>query len=280
MEMKEKSKDVNVRFYNVVIHPSDKHEPKFYVDLFDVIYEQGKSYYTSNDKKTKLRGYSKLNGLIQCTLINYTKLDDNDDWYDEAQDKVVKHETDPNIYPHAKEWDVYFMPEKHRMAVIGKKGISWPQIEKYFEKVFEDAISVLGYDEVVLNQETSQEGIDQVFGFDTIDSLEIEVSYSNNDTNDITTAAIDAEFKNNNVSKIKTKAIGSKKKPFTLNKDNSYLAGLVKLAKHNGYVKADGHMGRSRMKINTKNYPMVKRLKAVTSMNISQKVKDVILSLF
>ena len=35
MEMKEKSKDVNVRFYNVVIHPSDKHEPKFYVDLFD-----------------------------------------------------------------------------------------------------------------------------------------------------------------------------------------------------------------------------------------------------
>jgi len=43
MEMKEKSKDVNVRFYNVVIHPSDKHKPKFYVDLFDVIYEQGKS---------------------------------------------------------------------------------------------------------------------------------------------------------------------------------------------------------------------------------------------
>ena len=26
MEMKEKSKNVNVRFYNVVIHPSDKHE--------------------------------------------------------------------------------------------------------------------------------------------------------------------------------------------------------------------------------------------------------------
>ena len=37
MEMKEKSKNVNVRFYNVVIHPSDKHEPKYYFDLFDVI---------------------------------------------------------------------------------------------------------------------------------------------------------------------------------------------------------------------------------------------------
>lgn len=139
---------------------------------------------------------------------------------------------------------------------------------------------MLGYDEVVLNQETSQEGIEQVFSFDSIDSLEIEVSYSNNDTNDITTAAIDAEFKNNNVSKIKTKAIGSKKKPFTLKNDNSYMAGLVKLAKHNGYVKADGHVGRSRKKINTKSYPMVKQLKSVTSMNIAQKVKDVLLSLF
>lgn len=191
--MKEKSKNVNVRFYNVVIHPSDKHEPKYYVDLFDVIHEQGKSYYTSNDKKTKLRVYSKLNNLIQCTLINYTKLDDNDDWYDEARDKVVKHETDPNIYPHAKEWDIFFLPEKHRMAVVGKKGISWSQIEKYFNNAFEDAISVLGYDEVVLNKETSQEAIDQVFSYDNISSLEIEVSYSNNDTNDITAAAIDAE---------------------------------------------------------------------------------------
>lgn len=278
--MKEKSKNVNVRFYNVVIHPSDKHEPKYYVDLFDVIHEQGKSYYTSNDKKTKLRVYSKLNDLIQCTLINYTKLDDNDDWYDEARDKVVKHETDPNIYPHAKEWDIFFLPEKHRMAVVGKKGISWSQIEKYFNNAFEDAISVLGYDEVVLNQETSQEAIDQVFSYDNISSLEIEVSYSNNDTNDITAAAIDAEFKSNNVGKIKTKATGTKGKPFTLKKDESYIASLVKLAKHNGYVKADGHVGKNRKKINTRNYPMVKRIKSVTTINIGQKVKEVLLSLF
>ena len=278
--MKEKSKNVNVRFYNVVIHPSDKHEPKYYVDLFDVIHEQSKSYYTSNDKKTKLRVYSKLNNLIQCTLINYTKLDDNDDWYDEVRDKVVKHETDPNIYPHAKEWDIFFLPEKHRMAVVGKQGISWTQIEKYFNNAFEDAISVLGYDEVVLNKETSQEAIDQVFSYDNISSLEIEVSYSNNDTNDITAAAIDAEFKSNNVGKIKTKATGTKGKPFTLKKDESYIAGLVKLAKHNGYVKADGHVGKNRKKINTRNYPMVKRIKSVTPMNIGQKVKEVLLSLF
>lgn len=280
MEMKEKAKNVNLRFYNVVIHPSDKHEPQYYVNLFDVIHKQGKSYYTSNDKKTKLRVYSKVNDLIQCTLINYTKLDDNDDWYDEVQDKLVKHETDPNIYPHAKEWDIYFLPEKHRMAVVSKSGISWSQIEKYFNKAFEDASSVLGYDEVVLNQETSQEGIDQVFSFDDIDTLEIEVSYSNNDTNDITAAAIDAQFKSSNVGKIKTKASGSKGKPFILKNDDSYMAGLVKLAKHNGSVKADGHVGKKRKKINTKSYPMVQVLKKVTSTSIGQRAKDLLLSLF
>lgn len=280
MEIKEKAKKVNLRFYNVVIHPSDKHEPLYYVNLFDAIYEQGKSYYTSNDKKTKLRMYSKGNELIQCTLINYTKLDDNDDWYDESTDQVVKHEIDPNIYPHAKEWNVYFMPEKHRMAVVSKSGISWSQIETYFNKAFEDAVGVLGYDEVVLTQETSQEGIDEIFSFDTIDTLEIEVSYSNNDTNDITAAAIDAEFKNSNVSKIMTKATGSKGKPFTLKKDDSYMAALVKLSKHNGNVKADGHVGRNRKKVNTKSYPMVKTLQKVTSQNVYQKVKEALLSFF
>lgn len=280
MEEREKAKQVNLRFYNVVIHPSDKHEPRYYVDLFDVIHKQGKSYYTSNDKKTKLRMYSKGNDLILCTLINYTKLDDNDDWYDESTDQVIKHEISPNIYPHAKEWDVYFTPAKHRMAVVSKKGISWSQIEAYFNNAFRDAISVLGYDEVVLTQETSQEGIDEIFSFDTIDSLEIEVSYSNNDTNDITAAAIDAEFKRSNVSKITTKATGSKGNPFTLKNDESYMSALVKLSKHNGSVKADGHVGRNRKKVNTKNYPMAKKLTKVTSQNVFQKVKEALLSLF
>lgn len=258
MEKQEKAKNVNLRFYNVVIHPSEKHEPLYYVNLFDVIYEQGKSYYTSNDKKTKLRIYSKGNDLILCTLINYTKMDDNDDWYDESTDQVVKHEIEPNIFPHAKEWNVYFMPKKHRMAVVSQSGISWSQIERYFNNAFKDAVSVLGYDEVVLTQETSQEGIDEIFSFDTINSLEIEVSYSNNDTNDITMMAIDTQLKSSNVSKIMTKVSGSKEKPFTLKNDDSYMAALVKLSKHNGNVKADGHVGRNRKRVNTKCYPMVK----------------------
>ena len=279
MDVKEKAKDVNLRFYNVVIHPSDKHEPRFYVNLFDKIHEQGKVYNTGNDKKTKLRIYSKANEVIQCTLINYTTLGD-DNWYDETEDKLVKHEIEPNIYPHAKEWDIYFLPAKHRMAIVAKRGLSWGQIESYFTKAFEDAGSVLGYDEVKLTQETSQEGIDEIFKLESIDSIEIEVSYSNNDINDLTEAAIDSEFKRNNVSSIKTKATGTKGKPLTLHNDDSYMAALVKLSRHNGYAKAIGKIGRKQRKVNTRDYPMVSTLKKVTSNNIFQKVKDALSSLF
>ena len=138
----------------------------------------------------------------------------------------------------------------------------------------------MGFDEVKITQETSQEGLDEIFNFDSIDSIEIEVSYSNNDTNDITAMAIDRQFKQNNVSSIKTKAEGSKGRPLTLKNDDTYLASLVKLSKHNGFAKAQGKVGRHVKKVNTKNYPMVQILEKVTSKNIFQKVFNLISTLF
>ena len=37
METKEKEKKIRLRFYNIVIHPADKHKPEFYIQLFDTI---------------------------------------------------------------------------------------------------------------------------------------------------------------------------------------------------------------------------------------------------
>lgn len=280
MDTKEKEKKIRLRFYNIVIHPADKHKPEFYILLFDKIRDLGTAYATATDKKTKLRSYAKSNDLIQCTLINYTQLDANDDWYNEQTDELFHHNVDPNIYPHAKEWDIYFYPNNHRMAVVAKKGISWSQIVTFFTKAFDDVCYSLGFDEVKITQETSQEGLDEIFNFDSIDSIEIEVSYSNNDTNDITAMAIDSQFKQNNVSCIKTKAEGSKGRPLTLKNDDTYLASLVKLSKHNGFAKAQGKVGRHVKKVNTKNYPMVQTLKKVTSKNIFQKVFNLISTLF
>lgn len=42
------------------------------------------------------------------------------------------------------------MPEKHRMGVAVKRGVSWIQFEKYMNKAFLDAAESLGLDEVAI----------------------------------------------------------------------------------------------------------------------------------
>lgn len=279
MEKKEKPKDLRLRFYNVVIHPSDKHKPEYYVDLFDKIHQQGRTYDTGREKKTKMRSYEKSNDWISFTLINYMILDGKD-WYDEVSDKIVEHEVEANIHPNGKEWNLVFIPEKHRLAVVAKRGVSWPELSHYLNKAFCDAAEALGYDEVKLTQETSQEGIDEVFSLDAIDSIEIEVSYSNNDTNDITAALIDNQFKGSNISSIKTKAVGTKGKPITLNNKNDYIPSLVKLSKHNGYTKAKGKVGNQSKVVNTKDYPKIEILKKVQPQNMLQAILGRVMSIF
>ena len=279
MEKYKKPKDVKLRFYNVVIHPSDKHNPEYYVALFDKIHQQGRTYDTGGEKRTKMRTYEKTESWISFTLINYTTLDVKD-WYDELSDKLVEHEVEPNIYPNGKEWDLVFIPEKHRLAVIVKRGLSYSELVNYLKKAFKDASEALGYDEVKLTQETSQEGIDEIFALDTIDSIEIEVSYSNNDTNDITASLIDNQFKGSNISSIKTKAVGTKGKPITINDKNDFIPSLVKLSKHNGYTKAKGKVGNKPKVVNTNNYPKVEVLKKVQSQNLWQAIKGCVMSIF
>lgn len=279
MGKKEKLKNIKLRFYNVVIHPADKHESKYYISLFDKIRQQGRTYDTGREKKTKIRDYTKAEEIISLSLINYTTLLGKD-WYDEVSDKIVEHEVEPNMHPNGKEWNLYFIPARHRLAVIAKRGVSWTELVRYFTKAFADAGEALGYDEVRLTQETSQEGIDEVFALETIDSIEIEVSYSNNDTNDITARAIDNEFKGSNISSIKTKAVGTKGKPITMKNTESYLSSLVKLSKHNGYTKASGKVGNKAKSVNTKNYPKVETLKKVNSHNLLQRIQGAVMSLF
>lgn len=278
-EDKEKSRQLKLRFFNIVIHPSDKHKEQCYIDLFDKIFEQGKTYETGGDRRTKIRTYSKTKNTICFTLVNYVTLEENG-WYDEKQDNMIEYKVDPNVHPNCKEWNLYFIPSKHRLAVEVKKGVSWAQLRQYMSKTLQDAGDALGYDEVRFTQETSKECIDEIFALDSINTLEIEVSYSNNDTNDITAQLIDDEFKKSNVSTIKAKAVSSKGNPIILAKDKGVLPSLVKLTQHNGHAKAIGKMGDRPKTINTNDYPMERKLTKVKTGNLLDKVFQAVSSIF
>ncbi len=267
---------LSLRYYNVVIQPAEFHQTENYVELMKRVFHGGQSIATGSDKVTKMRLLDIANDIMHGQLINYSTLSTKN-WYDDNADRVVEHDTEPNLYPNAREWDFYFMPEKHRMAVVIKRGISWSQFEKYFAKVFEQVCEGLGFDNVQFNRVTTSQGLEEIFNLDTIHSLEIEVSYSNNDNNDAFTTAIDDEFKETNVSLLKAKAVGTKEHPIKLKKEgNSVLNSLLNLTRNNGFAKAKGKEGRNSKTINTRDFPQISKLVRVSANSIYTRVKDAI----
>lgn len=265
---------LSLRYYNIVIQPADCHQTENYVRLIEKVFRDGHAMVTGSDKVTKMRSLDTINDIMHGQLINYSILSTKN-WYDDNTDRVVEHDTEPNLFPNAREWDFYFLPEKHRMAVVVKRGISWPQFEKYFEKVFEQVRKGLGFDAVMFNRVTTSQGLEEIFKLDTISSLEIEVSYSNNDNNDAFTTAIDDEFKESNVSLLKAKAVGTKEHPIKLKKEGrSVLNSLLNLTKNNGFAKARGKIGKMAKSINTRDFPRISKLVKVNANSIYSRIKD------
>jgi hypothetical protein len=270
------------KLYNVVVHPVGKQSKTTYIDIFRKISEQAKSYETAKGKHTKIHAFSNVyNGeLYQCNLVNFAVADDNEQWYNQDSDELIPAEQAPNIGTAAKEWILYLFPENHRIAVEMKPGISWAQIESFLLKGFADACATLFLDEVKLTQETTQEGIEQIFSLETVDSIEIEVSYSNNDTNDITTQILDDDLKKSNVGTLKTKITSSKGSPMTIDENSGYVSSLIKLSQHNGKVKARGNIGMAKKSFNTYDYPIIVELSVIDEKDLLTQLIDKLRSIF
>ena len=148
-----------------------------------------------------------------------------------------EHPVDPSLNPNAKEWDFYFDTEHHRIAVISKRGVSFPQIYNYFTKAFAKASEIMPFDDITVNSITSNEGIELIFALEEIESLTVEVSYSNNDNNEDWEAAIDNQLQEMRAGRIKTTFKAPKKGRMAL-KSDSFLGGMIKLSKNNGSAKA------------------------------------------
>lgn len=278
MATEKKSQDVKLRFFNVVIQPSNKHEKENYENMMQHVCEKNIPYNTSHDKYTKIYTFSKTKDLMYGTLVNYTVINGEDPWYNSSNGALQTLEIDPNLNPNAKEWDFYFYPEKHRIAVASKRGVSFTQILSYFRQVFRDAAAVLGFEDVVVSYESTSECIDDIFGLDDIDTLTIEVSYSNNGNFDEFDTAIDEELKGQNVGNVKTMLKSSRHGKISL-KPDSYFGGLVRLSKSHGSAKAEGHLNGRVKKVNTDDYPKEVIMKKVTEENKLSKVISAILSI-
>lgn len=278
IETTEKGKNLKVRIFNVVLQPADKHEEKNYVSLIEKVYNIGNTYCTSTDKHTKMRSYTKMDHMIYGTLVNYTVIKEGTQWYDTEKDSFKELPVEPTLNPNAKEWDFYFDTDHHRIVVPSKRGVSFSQVYLFFNKAFAEACEVLGFDDVTVSSVTSKEGIDHIFALDEIDTLTIEVCYSNNDNNDQWEKAIDDQLKETGAGKMKATVKAPKNGKMKLI-DNSFLGGMVKLSQNNGRAKAEGKKAGKVTKVNTDHFPKEIKMTKVTDGNIVAKIKAAIQSI-
>lgn len=264
------------RFFNVVIYPEEHQKEKNYIIALDKIFKRGTSVYTYQDKITKMYSLNRLSdeSLIYGTIINYTKLKGEERCYNEETGMIEEKEMDPNLNPNCKEWEFYFMPSKHRMAIPKNGRVSYSQIVKFFEVELKEVADSIGCDRIEFNPVATKNAIKDIFELDTIERLEVTVSYTNNDMNEGYDQLISDELSAQGVDNLKTIATGGKGAPFTLKK-RSYLGGIVTLAQEYGKAMAKGVKDNIRKTINTIHYPLEKKWK-ISEENLYSDIKDII----
>ena len=128
-------------------------------------------------------------GLIYGSLINYTKLNE-EGWFNEETEEIEDVNINPNLNPNSKEWEYFFLPQAHRLAI------------------FEDALNKVTDknkgENVKVNIVATEDAIEKIFNAVQLTNLEIKVSYTNNDNNDEWEAIIDEQMKESEVSVVST----------------------------------------------------------------------------
>ena len=71
-------------------------------------------------------------GLIYGSLINYTKLNE-EGWFNEETEEIEDVNINPNLNPNSKEWEYFFLPQAHRLAIFEDANTSSSQIAYFFE---------------------------------------------------------------------------------------------------------------------------------------------------
>ena len=216
-------------------------------------------------------------GLIYGSLINYTKLND-EGWFNEETEEIEDVNINPNLNPNSKEWEYFFLPQAHRLAIFEDANTSSSQIAYFFEDALNKVTDKNKGENVKVNIVATEDAIEKIFNAVQLTNLEIKVSYTNNDNNDEWEAIIDEQMKESEVSVVSTKVSGTKKKPIKLKK-KTFLGGMLKLSRENGYAKATAYFDGKRDVINTKEHPLIDEVRYENEDSLLDKIKSRILSL-
>lgn len=244
----------DVRFLNVVLYPEKRQSTQRYIELFAKIFDTKIAVNTYAEKITQMESLVLDEDVYYGKLVNFTDLKGKK-WFDKDANAVENFEFNLNKFPNAKEKEFYFFPSIHRIAIIGKDSPSLSQVQKFFQLAFAKVVDSK-YDEAVeVNIITDSVVLDKIYNSPKLVSLEIHVSYSNNDLNEDYQALIDEQLKEQDVRKFNSTVSGTSNTPLKMKK-KSFLGGLLGLTQNNGYAIAKGDFDGVYQTVSTREYPL------------------------
>lgn len=250
-QVKEKSKNVEMAFINVVLYPTEKQKPEEYIKLLSSIMGSRVMIPNSNssDRSTLLRTFDKIGDYYHGYFCNAIFLKQNSKTLNVKANVLEDAEVDPNKGLEAKDMEFWFYPKYHRFVVYK---VNVVRIAKFLQGSFN--LKLGDEDFFAINVEKDKNTIERIINARGIVSVRVSVKYTNNDNCD-EWEDLDSDLRNSDTSNAELVLKSSKAKPIQVLK-NRLLKAFLHLSKSNGTARAEiinenGHTE----KINTNDHP-------------------------
>lgn len=229
------------RVINIVAHPSENHIPELYMNALKEIAiakilirlsRKSKGPKAGIITKFELLHPDEDNDIYIGSFWMGTHYGDGTETFDtetleqSTVDELRKFLIDP------KEYTFWYSMSKHRFII--PKALPIRPFTRYLITAFQKLRSPV---EVSVTPVKSKQSVEKIINSPYVVELVISIHYTNNDNNDGFAEAIDREMKKSNTSTLCTKITADRGKRIDI-KSNSYLGGLLRLSRENGFAKA------------------------------------------
>lgn len=210
------------------------------------ILELTKDELGSEFKKLEYSHYEIFSG----EFVKYKIEDENDKHYNTVSKEIKSGDPNSIEKPNAIQIPFYFVPSIHRLFLPLRANLNPEKVKLFFEKALLEIYSSEEFYNIDIAK--SNEVIERIYKFKTLNKLEISIGYTNDDLGNDAKQFMDSLLKESKINRLNAVYFPEKKE--SLNMDSKLVKGGIELSKENGEVKATGtNSFGNKVIVNTKN---------------------------
>jgi len=281
--MKKKNRKVVAGFltFNVKLQSNERTGHQAYEELLSTMYrnkiigspKRGNSLILRTQFSTEILA----DRIIYGKLSRFTKLDTKD-WLNIDNLERSDYDLPPHLFPNLKETDYYFFSRAHRFCVRIKTGMpSALQIQEFLKNALSQCIDFS--EQIIVTIEQSSETFERILNAPAVKSIEISISYTNQDITEDTEEFVDNLLRDMNAGNVAFKISPDHNERLSVH--SRLLRGAILLARSNGKVIANITNDENKHeKINTAEHPKVFQITAESEDHVLLTIYNKIMSIF